>query len=98
MKTAPPRCAVASVRSEVVDYVGHEDELIVPGSVIVRARVVGVIKAKFGTNGDDFVRPPGDTDGVLRIIGSEARPAPTLSFMYSLRTVKNASRGIRNMV
>src|SRR4029077_13086197 len=78
MKTAPPRYAVASVHSEVENYVGREDKLIVPRTVIVSSCRVGMIKSKLGTNSDEFVRPPGDTDGVFRIIGSEARSAAHL--------------------
>ena len=52
MKTALPRCAVASVRLEVVNYVRDEGELILLGAVIVSVRVVRVIKSKFGTNRD----------------------------------------------
>ena len=50
MKTTPPRCAVATVRSKVVNYVRDKGELASLGAVIVRVRVVSVIKAKFWTN------------------------------------------------
>ena len=78
MKTAPPRCAVASVRLEVVDHVSNERELTVVAAIIVSLGIVGVIKSKFGTNRDELVRPPGDTDGMLRILRSKPSPAPNL--------------------
>src|SRR4029077_17645533 len=62
----------------VVNHVGGKDELIVPGSVIVRARGIEVVIAQLGPDGDEFVWPPGDTDGVFRIISSETRSASHL--------------------
>src|ERR1700720_2521653 len=74
MKTALPQTVVASVRSEVVDYVGNESELTAVCTVVVSGHIVGVIKTKFGTNGDEFVRPISDADCVLGILRGKAGP------------------------
>ena len=37
-----------------------------------------MIKSKLGTNGNKFVRPPGDADGMLRVFRSKAGPAADL--------------------
>ena len=60
------------------DHVGGKDELIMPGSVIVRPRGIGVVIAQLGPDGDEFVWPPGNADGVLRVLGGKAGPAAHL--------------------
>ena len=69
-----------------------------PGSVVKGSLSVRVVKSKLGTNGDELVRPPGNADGMLGILGGKPGPAPTLSLKYSFRTVKNALGAIRNIV
>ncbi len=60
------------------DYVGREDELVMPGSVVKGSLSVRVVIPKLGTYGNELVWPPGDAYGMLRIVGGEASPAPNL--------------------
>ena len=69
-----------------------------PGPVIVRSIIVRMVESELGANGDEFVRPPGNADGMFGILCGKAGPAPTLSLKYSFRTVKNALGAIRNIV
>ena len=62
----------------VEDHVGGKDELVMSGSIIVRPCSVRMIKPKLGAYGDEFVWPPGNTDGMLRIVRSETRSASHL--------------------
>src|SRR4029077_14084605 len=78
MKTALPRCAFASVRSEVVNHVGNERELIMPGSVIVRAIIVRMVESELGANSNKFIRPPSNADGMFGILCGKAGPGTHL--------------------
>ena len=63
------RCLPAmAVGSEVVDHISNERELIMVAAKIISPVIVRVIKSKFGTNRDEFVRRPHCTDAMLRIV------------------------------
>jgi hypothetical protein len=64
--------------SKVEDHVCAKDELVMPGSVVKGSLSVRVVIAKLGPYGNELVWPPGDADGMLRIVGRETSPAPNL--------------------
>ena len=66
-------------RSLVVeDYIRGKSELVMPRSVVKGSLSVRVVIPKLGTYGNELVWPPSDADGMLRIVGREASPAPNL--------------------
>src|SRR5882724_8898527 len=60
------------------DHVGREDELIMPGAVVVRPSSVRMIVAKLGADGNEPIGPPGDANRMLGIIRGEASSAAHL--------------------
>src|SRR4029077_3137852 len=70
--------AADAIRSKMEDYVRREDELIVPRAVVVGSLIVRMIKPELGTNGDEFVRPVSDADGMFRIQRRKPRAAADL--------------------
>src|ERR1700730_7510963 len=67
--------AADAIDSKVEDHVRREGELIMSGAVVVGPHVIGMVVAQFGTNGDESVRPPGDADGMFRILCGKAGAA-----------------------
>src|ERR1700720_4468834 len=63
---------------EVVNHVGNERELIMPGSVIVRAIIVRMVESELGANSDEFIRPPSHADGMFGILCGKAGPGTHL--------------------
>src|SRR5690349_3025292 len=55
------------------DHVRDESKLILVPTIVVGRNVVGVVVTNLGTNGDEFVRPPGDTNGMFRVWRGKAR-------------------------
>src|SRR5690242_1430078 len=53
--------------------VRDERKLILVPTVVVGRNVVGMVVTNLGTNGDEFVRPPGDTNGMFRIWRGKTR-------------------------
>ena len=98
MKTAPPWCAVASFRSKVEDHIRRKDELVMPGSIVIRPCSVRVVIPKLGTNRNDFIWPPRDADSMLGIICGEASPATDLIVKIFIAHGKKALGAIRNTV
>ena len=90
--------ASRAIDSKMEDYIRGKDELVVPCTIVIRSRSVGMIKSKLGAYGNYLVRPPGDADGMLGIVRGKAGPAADSSLIYSLRTVRNVFRASRNMV
>src|ERR1700736_813851 len=84
--------ASASIPSKVEDHVGDKSELVVTRSIIIRGDVVRMIVSKFRTNSHEFVRPPRDTDGMLRVLRSEARAATNLVFKVFVPNGKEGAR------
>jgi len=66
-------------RSLVVEnHVGGKHELVMPRSVVIHPFIVRMIVAKLWTYGDELIGPPGNSNGMLRILRREASPAANL--------------------
>ncbi len=75
------------------DHVGDKGELVMPRSVVVRPFIVRMIVTKLWTYGDELVGPPGNSNGMLRILRREASPAPNLVIKIF---VSNGEKGARS--
>ena len=81
------------------DHVRDKDELIMPRAVIVTlCSVVRMIKPKLGTNSNELVRPPGNTDGMLGVVRGKASPAPDLVVKIFVAHGEEGIGAMRNMV
>src|SRR5262245_25201408 len=63
-----------------------------PRSVVECSLSVRVVIPKLGAHGNKFVGPPGDPDGMLRIVSSKPSPAP--DFVLKI-FVSDGEEGIR---
>src|SRR5260370_19248409 len=82
----------ASFRSKMEDYISHEGELVLTRSIIIRGHIVRMIVSKFGTDGDEFVGPPGKTDGMLCVL---CRKAGAAAYFVIKILVPNGKEGAR---
>src|SRR4029077_16956914 len=63
---------------EVVNHISNERELIMPGPVIVRAIIVGMVESELGANSDEFILPPSNADGMFGILCGKPGPGTHL--------------------
>src|SRR5215831_9769586 len=75
------------------DHVGDKGELVMPRSVIVRPFIIRMVVAKLWTYGDELIGPPGNPNGMFRILRREASPAPNLVIKIFVSHSEKGTRG-----